>query len=310
MNRKNRKWTIFTICVIITIVIVRSMVISPYVISSDDMNPTFIKGERIFVKKMSHNITIPIISKNFVIKKPQRNEVLIFKKRMKDNSCVHLMGKCIATSGDTIVLDRDLNISIYDREKEYLIKDTFIIDRNKAEQLQTLLDSLDMTNCQIAIYQNQNKYSLQTNDSLFETNDSILCVSLNKREYQAIVEANDTTLKANEWNNININDRKQIVIPTKNKPIKVSEWNIGLLKTALEKYEGKKAEIKDKKLYVDGRYTKFCIFSKNYLWLKAENTKEGNKAMYYEFIPHEEIIGKPYLKWYSKEKGKIFLQKI
>ena len=63
-----------------------------------------------------------------------------------------------------------------------------------------------------------------------------------------------------------------LIVPGKEKFIRVYPWNITLLRNTLVMHEGKQAEIKNDTLYVDGKPTQHCYFTKDYYWMGSNNT--------------------------------------
>ena len=63
-----------------------------------------------------------------------------------------------------------------------------------------------------------------------------------------------------------------LIVPGKGKFIRVYPWNMTLLRNTLVMHEGKQAEIKNDTLYVDGKPTQHCYFTKDYYWMGSNNT--------------------------------------
>ncbi|BDW74954.1 hypothetical protein BFINE_07490 [Bacteroides finegoldii DSM 17565] len=58
-----------------------------------------------------------------------------------------------------------------------------------------------------------------------------------------------------------------LIVPGKGKFIRVYPWNMTLLRNTLVMHEGKQAEIKNDTLYVNGKPTQHCYFTKDYYWM-------------------------------------------
>ena len=67
-------------------------------------------------------------------------------------------------------------------------------------------------------------------------------------------------------------------------------------------HEGKQAEIKNDTLYVDGKPTQHCYFTKDYYWMGSNNTVNFSDSRLFGFVPQDHIIGKASIIWFSKEK--------
>ena len=93
-----------------------------------------------------------------------------------------------------------------------------------------------------------------------------------------------------------------LIVPGKGKFIRVYPWNITLLRNTLVMHEGKQAEIKNDTLYVDGKPTQHCYFTKDYYWMGSNNTVNFSDSRLFGFVPQDHIIGKASIIWFSKEK--------
>ena len=89
-------------------------------------------------------------------------------------------------------------------------------------------------------------------------------------------------------------------IPGKGKFIRVYLWNMTLLRNTLVMHEGKQAEIKNDTLYIDGKPTQHCFFTKDYYWMASNNSVNLSDSRLFGFVPKDHIIGKASLIWFSK----------
>ena len=96
---------------------------------------------------------------------------------------------------------------------------------------------------------------------------------------------------------------KPLIVPGKGKALRVYPWNITLLRNTLVMHEGKQAEIKNDTLYIDGKPTQHCFFTKDYYWMASNNSVNLSDSRLFGFVPQDHIIGKASLIWFSKEKG-------
>ena len=97
-------------------------------------------------------------------------------------------------------------------------------------------------------------------------------------------------------------DPNPLIVPGKGQFIRVYPWNITLLRNTLVMHEGKQAEIKNDTLYVDGKPTKHCYFTKDYYWMGSNNTINFSDSRLFGFVPQDHVIGKASVIWFSKEK--------
>ena len=96
---------------------------------------------------------------------------------------------------------------------------------------------------------------------------------------------------------------KPLIVPSKGKALRVYPWNITLLRNTLVMHEGKQAEIKNDTLYIDGKPTQHCFFTKDYYWMASNNSVNLSDSCLFGFVPQDHMIAKASLIWFSKEKG-------
>ena len=91
-----------------------------------------------------------------------------------------------------------------------------------------------------------------------------------------------------------------LVIPAKRSVIRVYPWNMTLLRNTLVLHEGKNAVIKHDTLFVDGKPTQHCFFTKNYYWTASRTSVPLSDSQLFGFVPEDHIIGKAWFIWFSK----------
>ena len=67
-------------------------------------------------------------------------------------------------------------------------------------------------------------------------------------------------------------EAKPLIVPGKGKAVRVYPWNRTLLRNTLVLHEGKQAEIRNDTLYIEGRPSQHCYFTKDYYWMASNNS--------------------------------------
>ena len=78
---------------------------------------------------------------------------------------------------------------------------------------------------------------------------------------------------------------------------------IPALRNTLVMHEHVDARIKNDTLYINGRPTRHCRFSKDYYWVVANNSINLSDSRLFGFVPKDHIIGRASRIWFSKEEG-------
>lgn len=295
MSSQRKKWIVSIAVVAVVVLLVRTMAVDSYIIPSSGMSPTLLEGDRVLVNKLAYNLRLPFSKllsvEPITVNGLKRGDISIFSNSYisENTSGNHeSIGRIMAVAGDSLVLDETLNVELYDKQKEEAVRERYAVHSSVTDTLRHYMDTLG-----IAFEYEQ-------------CNDSVISVKLTKREYSALSAFGDTIIKANEWENLDIDNRHIIVVPSKYKSVKIHAWNIGLIQSALTLYEGKKAEITDGILYVDGKPTEYCAFTQDYYWVKMDLPDCKDDSRVYGFVPRSSFTGRVLFVWFSKEKGGWF----
>jgi|GEM_PF-432887 len=87
-------------------------------------------------------------------------------------------------------------------------------------------------------------------------------------------------------------DGVTLTIPFEDATIAVTPDNMTLLCNTYRLYEGRKAEIRDSMLYIDGQQADCASFKYNYYWVSSGNADNIMDSRYFGLIPESLIIGK------------------
>ena len=135
------------------------------------------------------------------------------------------------------------------------------------------------------------------------SNDSTHVRSFSRYEYYLLEQAISDQNWIQPLTEKSEKELKPLIVPGKGKALRVYPWNITLLRNTLVMHEGKQAEIKNDTLYIDGKPTQHCFFTKDYYWMASNNSVNLSDSRLFGFVPQDHIIGKASLIWFSKEKG-------
>ena len=196
------------------------------------------------------------------------------------------ISRCLGVSGDTLFVDSLFSVISPEAQFNPDKKRLYSYPASKEDLITSLMHTLSITN-----------------DGLMGSNDSTYVRSFSRYEYYLLEQAmNGKECFIQPLSNKGNTDPQPLIVPRKGQFIRVCPWNITLLRNTLVMHEGKLAEIKTDTLYVDGKPTKHCYFTKDYYWMGSNNTINFSDSRLFGFVPQDNVIGKASVIWFSKEK--------
>ena len=295
MNIRKFKWIFAFAGAIAVVLLLRGFAFTSCLIPSTGMENSLFQGERILVNKWSYGLRVPLMSlfsyHRWCERSVRQQDVVVFNNPAAigqptiDRREIYI-SRCIGTPGDTLLVDSLFSVSSPEAQLNPDKKRLYTYPAAKEQLITSLMQTLSITN-----------------DGLMGSNDSTHVRSFSRYEYYLLEQAISDQNWIQPLTEKSEKELKPLIVPGKGKALRVYPWNITLLRNTLVMHEGKQAEIKNDTLYVDGKPTQHCYFTKDYYWMGSNNTVNFSDSRLFGFVPQDHIIGKASLIWFSKEKG-------
>ena len=295
MNIRKFKWIFAFAGAIAVVLLLRGFAFTSCLIPSTGMENSLFQGERILVNKWSYGLRVPLMSlfsyHRWCERSVRQQDVVVFNNPAAigqptiDRREIYI-SRCIGTPGDTLLVDSLFSVSSPEAQLNPDKKRLYTYPAAKEQLITSLMQTLSITN-----------------DGLMGSNDSTHVRSFSRYEYYLLEQAISDQNWIQPLTEKSEKELKPLIVPGKGKALRVYPWNITLLRNTLGMHEGKQAEIKNDTLYIDGKPTQHCFFTKDYYWMASNNSVNLSDSRLFGFVPQDHIIGKASLIWFSKEKG-------
>ena len=295
MNIRKLKWIFAFAGAIAVVLLLRGFAFTSCLIPSTGMENSLFQGERILVNKWSYGLRLPLMSlfsyHRWCERSVRKQDVVVFNNPAAigqptiDRREIYI-SRCIGTPGDTLLVDSLFSVSSPEAQFNPDKQRLYSYPATKEQLITSLMQTLSITN-----------------DGLMGSNDSTHVRSFSRYEYYLLEQAISDQNWIQPLTEKSEKELKPLIVPGKGKALRVYPWNITLLRNTLVMHEGKQAEIKNDTLYIDGKPTQHCFFTKDYYWMASNNSVNLSDSRLFGFVPQDHIIGKASLIWFSKEKG-------
>jgi signal peptidase I len=334
-----REWGDALMFAVVVSTLVRWATFEAYAIPSSSMEKSVLVGDHIFVSKLHYGSRTPITPLQIPLthqtiwgtdiaaysdalqldsyrlpgfSEIKRNDAVVFNYPLETehptDQKTHYIKRCIGLAGDSVAI-REMQVYINGKpadtpkERQYryalttdrLLRDSFFADLDISE-----------------VYRNQNGYTVYVSPEKAAALASLDFVKEMKLQKASPGEVDPGVFPhapaLYPWNQDNFGP---LYIPKADATVAITPATLPIYEKVILEYDhNENAEVRDGKLFIDGKEATQYTFKQNYYFMMGDNRHNSLDSRYWGFVPEDHVVGKAMFVWMSKKPEGDFLSSI
>ncbi len=94
-------------------------------------------------------------------------------------------------------------------------------------------------------------------------------------------------------------------IPARGETVNINPSNLEMYRRIIDVYEGNDLDLKNGRIYINGKEATTYTFKMNYYWMVGDNRHNSEDSRYWGFVPEDHVVGKPLFIWFSLKNAQL-----
>jgi len=318
-KKKKRRILVIILSALVIALILRAFVFESYRMPSSQMENAVLKGDYLFVNKLSYGIRMPMTWLSFPFvpdsipalkiktysplfplpyarifeSRIKRNDVVLYnipslRKDVPVDKLPLSISRCVGLPGDSIEM---LNGNFFVNTKEVAQSPDLILPYQYLQPLDSQITHA-MTQLHIPVRK------------IVLNNDSNIIRHFSRFEVFSLREELPDSI------NISLVEREdlnyKLFIPQRGVAVKLTPENLHIYGQIILEEQKNNATLENGKLYIKNKPVDYYVFQSNYYWMLSDNADASADSRHFGFIPETHIVGKANLIWMSENSDRIF----
>ncbi len=319
----------------VLVIIIKLVFLDIAPVTKNSMAPTINSGDYVLFTKLIPGPRNLIASKRYPgLREIKRGDIMIFNDPESDTVIVELPGvnyyvskridyektkefkidyqalnkrkriikRFVGLPGDTIYCSRG-NLFINNQAVDYSVKHNYFVytDGENITDNTLSLASISYDDYQRAAVSNFEFVLALSEEQINILKKDIHVKFITRIEYPQKLPFYSVVFPYDKEYHWTLDNFGKIIVPKKNKCIKLTPSNLVLYRRVIELYEGNHVRIVNGDVYLNGIWQETYCFEMDYYWVLGDNWHQSVDSRYFGFVPEDHVIGKVLTVFLSKK---------